>query len=403
MNERVKSKYNKESTKNMPLYFNLIFYINAINQELYNDNCFDSNYIIKVGRKTISKNVLLNYEMDNFLFDIEHYLLSVFYYDVNENDKLLYTYLKFFEPKYKDKYFKGKLIALCLLFAEKFKSFTYFKNISILSEVVNQEELNNEVNIIQIFEYFSNKHKNKFFLKENNNIFDQDKDNEGTFIKPSLMTSIIFHKIALPYVLLFINEKYKIDKIKIYDFNNNIVDYNSLDEINYVGEGEVEFIDENLNDHSYNNYIKKEFNQQKLEFIDNYFKLLNYALDEIVLASNKNYCVYNFSDEIEFEEILESKKLRIEYDIKEYERIKNKDEKDILRREILDLHFNNFQNCYSRKNEWLLVKYMERKINEFILSLNKKYDDSEEYDTDFFLDNEIEKKMNNFSDKDIKS
>ena len=84
-------------------------------------------------------------------------------------------------------------------------------------------------------------------------------------------------------------------------------------------------------------------------------------------------------------------------------RIKNKDEKDILRREILDLHFNNFQNCYSRKNEWLLVKYMERKINEFILSLNKKYDDSEEYDNDFSLDNEIEKKMNNFSDKDIKS
>ena len=227
---------------------------------------------------------MFNYKKNSILFDIEHYLLSLFYYDVNESDLFLKTYLNFFEPKNSiNKDFQGKTIALCLLFAEKFKSFRYFKDFSFLRGVVSREELNKKVNIIQIFEYFNNKYKNKFYLKENNDIYNQNIKNEDTFIKPSLMTSIILLKRALPYILYYIKEKYEIDKIKLYDFNNNLVDYDSLDDI-YKNENE-DYEDDVINDDE---------NEQQLEFINNYFKLLNYALDEIVASANINNFVYDF-------------------------------------------------------------------------------------------------------------
>ena len=67
-----------------------------------------------------------------------------------------------------------------------------------------------------------------------------DKNNEDSFIKPSLMTSIILLKRALPYVLIYMNDMNELlkddDKIKIYDFKNKLADYDSLDDIEFIDE-----------------------------------------------------------------------------------------------------------------------------------------------------------------------
>ena len=107
MNEKVVSKFNKNKEKEMPLYFNLLFYICTISQE---ENEFDSKYISNVGKTMISIKPLINYNKFSYLFDIEHYLLSLFYYDLTEKDILLKTYLYYFEPKFIDKNFLGKTI-----------------------------------------------------------------------------------------------------------------------------------------------------------------------------------------------------------------------------------------------------------------------------------------------------
>ena len=205
MNDKVESTYDENKNMKMPLYFNILFYINTISQKLFS-NSFDSQYIIDVSKKAVSKNALINYKKNLILFDIDHYLLSLFYYGVNEKDILLKTYLKYFEPKIENKDFTGKTIALSLLFAEMFKSFNYFKDISFLKGILSEKEFNQNINIIKIFEYFSNINKNKFYLKENNIILNDDKNNEDSFIKPSLMTSIILLKRALPYVLIYMND-----------------------------------------------------------------------------------------------------------------------------------------------------------------------------------------------------
>ena len=368
MNDNVKSKYNKKRKKNMPLYFNLLFYISTINQK---ENDFDSKYISNVGKMMISIKSLINYKKNKILFDIDHYLLSLFYYDVSEKDLLLKTYLNYFQPKFSDKNFLAKIIPLCLLFAEKFKSYEYFKDTKIFSGIIGKE-LNDKVNIIKIFEFFSNKKGKKFYLEENNTIMEEN----DIFIKPSLLTSLILLKKGFPYVLLYMNQKYNAN-IKIYDFNNNLVDYESL---------------YNIDEDEYLNY-EEDIKDIKLEFINNYFKLLNYALDEIVSSSNKNSFVYDFSNEDEFKEISKDKNLKSIYDYNEYEIEKNENKKEKIKREILNNYFNQrFLNCFSRKNEWLFVKYLEKK---FKTSLNKKNqkrkiqmvnddeDDDDDYDYEF--------------------
>ena len=381
MNDKIKSKYDEKNKKDMPLYFNLIFYINTTTQE-YKGKIFDTQYIINTGKRTINNNVLIDYKKSSIVFDIDHYLLSLFYYDINEQDILLKTYLKYFEGIKDNKDFMGKTYALCLLFAEIFKSFNYFKKISFIYEITNIEDMKKKVNIIKIFEYFSNKDKNKFYLKSNNTIFNFDKKNEDTFIKPSLMTSIIFLKRAFPYVLILMNEIYNLKNVNIYDFNNKLVDYNSLEEILFYDDEE-----EDVYFHAEDDY-----KQYKLEFIENFFNLLYYTLDEIVLASNKNYCVYDFSYDMEFERIEKDKKLQILYDFKEFENEKNEKEKDKLKNEIMDSHFEqNYLDCFSRKNEWLLVKYMEKKIIESIYIKKEDSQDSDSFSDDDFEDIEIGK------------
>ena len=52
------------------------------------------------------------------------------------------------------------------------------------------------------------------------------------------MTSIILLKRAFPYVLIFMNEIYNLKNVNIYDFNNKLVDYNSLEEILFYDDEE---------------------------------------------------------------------------------------------------------------------------------------------------------------------
>ena len=406
MNDKVESTYDKNINMKMPLYFNILFYINTISQKLFS-NSFDSQYIIDVSKKTVSKNALINYKKNLILFDIDHYLLSLFYYGVKEKDILLKTYLKYFEPKIENKDFTGKTIALCLLFAEIFKSFKYFKDISFLKGILSEKEFNENINIIKIFEYFSNINKNKFYLKENNIILNVDKNNEDSFIKPSLITSIILLKRALPYVLIYMNDMNELlkddDKIKIYDFNNKLVDYDSLDDIEFIDEKDEnqynneDIIYENSNDNFYNNNNYKPIKQ---EFIENFFKLLNYTLDEIVFSSNKNYCVYDISGDIEFEKIQKNKFLSKMYNIKEYCQENDPNKKEILKERILNKYFNNnFLNCYSRKNEWLLVRYIREHISgkkPFQYEYNFNYDDEDE---DYEDDDENEDKKEDINSK----
>ena len=354
MNEKEKSRYNKNINDKMPLYFNILFYINAINQNLYSQNDFDSKYIKKVGIKKIPKNVLFNYKKNYFKFEIEHYLLSLFYYDMNENDLLLQTYLKYFEPKYKDNNFKAKTISLCLLFAEKFRSYKYFSKLSILKGVIAQKEFNKTINIMKIFTHFSNENNNKFYLRENNifNLEKKDKKNdEAIFIKPSLLTSIILLKRALPYILKLLKDWFEIDDIKLYDFDNKLINYNSLDDIDNFYQENSDEEDEDEDD-------------PFEDFITNYFNLLNYTLREIVLTSNNNNFVYDFSRDLESEKLEKDISLKKIYYEHAKEMCEGKENEEELNKKILDLHFNNFINCYSRKGEWLLVKYMKRKMTE---------------------------------------
>ena len=274
---------------------------------------------------------------------------------MNENDLLLQTYLKYFEPKYKDKNFKAKTIALCLLFAEKFRSYKYFSKLSILKGVIAQKEFNKTINIMKIFTHFSNENNNKFYLRENNNIFNLEKkdkkNDEAIFIKPSLLTSIILLKRALPYILKLLKDRFIIDGIKLYDFDNKLIDYNSLDDI-------YNFNQENFDEDD------EEEDEPFEDFIANYFNLLNYTLKEIVLSSNNNNFVYDFSRDLESEKLEKDKSLKKIYYEQAKEMCVDEKNKEELNKIILDLHFNNFINCYSSKEEWLLVKYMKRKMTE---------------------------------------
>ena len=118
-----------------------------------------------------------------------------------------------------------------------------------------------------------------------------------------------------------------------------------------------------------------------------------------------NNFVYDFSGKYEFEEILNNPISKEEYNInvKEYEK-SSENVKYKLKKEVLGSHFNNFLNCYSGKNEWLLVKYMKRKIIEFNTSLKTKNKKNFPYEIDseeFCIEIENKKKKINNSKEEI--